>query len=263
MTVGGTLAIYGERLSGSPCKVAAGTLAVGATGVLHSNGGGWGRSSIGGVNVYYSYNDMGDSYNGGAYGGFGGGYSLAPASVTQYGNLNTYGEALRPYLPGSQGGNNTSALGGGTLRIEVAGTLRNGGVISANGKNVGGATGGGAGGAVWISCSKFTNEDGAALFAKGGNNSGNGGSGGGGRILVCEKLAAAKLDALYATGVVPSKVTATEITDANRAEFSAGAISADGGTNGNYSASYPCWSGTAGSIWWLRGRGLGTFIMVR
>ena len=48
-----------------------------------------------------------------------------------------------------------------------------------------------------------------------------------------------------------------------RAEFSAGAISADGGTNINNSATYPCWSGTAGSIWWLRGRGLGTFIMVR
>ena len=263
MTVDGELAIYGERLSGSPCKVAAGTLTVGATGVLHSDCGGWGRSSIGGVNVYYSYNDMGGSYNGGAYGGFGGGYNGKPALVTDYGNKNTYGDALRPYLPGSPGGNWDGSFGGGALRIDVTGQISNAGRISANGTQAGGSCGGGSGGGIWISCSKFVNAAGAAVSADGGNNTNNGGGGGGGRILVCEKLDAAKIDALYATGVVPAKVTATEITDANRAEFSAGAISADGGTNINNSATYPCWSGTAGSIWWLRGRGLGTFIMVR
>ena len=265
MTVNGTLAIYGDSLSGSPVKVAANRLVVGSTGVLHSDGGGWGWKNYHGAKLTYALGAPSslESYNGGAYGGFGGGYNGTPANVTDYGNKRTYGEALRPYLPGSPGPNNDYPFGGGALRIDVAGQISNAGRISANGTQAGGSCGGGSGGGIWISCSKFVNAAGAAVRADGGDNTVNGGGGGGGRILVCEKLDAAKIDALYATGVVPAKVTATEITDANRAEFSVGAISAVGGVNTKHSATYPCWSGTAGSIWWLRGRGLGTFIMVR
>ena len=107
------------------------------------------------------------------------------------------------------------------------------------------------------------NREGASSLAKGGDNTLNGGAGGGGRILVCERLDAAKIDALYSTGVVPDKVTATEITDANVSTFSTGAISVDGGVNVNYSASYPCWGGTAGSIWWLRGQTEGTMLILQ
>lgn len=263
MAVDGSLAIYGERLSGSPCKVAAGTLVVGATGSLHSNSGGWGRSSIGGTHVYYSYNDMGGSYNGGAYGGFGGGYNGNPALVTDYGNKNTYGDALRPYLPGSQGGNWDGALGGGALRIDVAGRVSNNGTISANGKDVGGSAGGGSGGGIWITCHKFVNGAEGSLLARGGNNTNNGGAGGGGRILVCENLTAEQVDALYATGVAPRKVTATEVTDANAAEVFAGTVSAAGGTNVKYSASNSYWSGTAGSVWWLKGGEPPTMFLLR
>ena len=243
MAVDGSLAIYGERLSGSPCKVAAGTLVVGATGSLHSNSGGWGRSSIGGTHVYYSYNDMGGSYNGGAYGGFGGGYN----TPSNYGNKNTYGEALRPYLPGSQGGNWDGALGGGALRIDVAGRVSNNGTISANGKDVGGSTGGGSGGGIWITCHKFVNGAEGSLLARGGN----------------ENLTAEQVDALYATGIAPRKVTATEVTDANASEVFAGIVSAAGGTNVNYSASNSYWSGTAGSIWRLAGKATKFIIVVR
>ena len=265
MTVNGTLSIYGDSLSGSPVKVAANRLVVGATGILNSDGGGWCWKNFHGAELTYSLGGVvGNNYNGGAYGGFGGGYNGTPANVTDYGNKKTYGEPLRPYLPGSPGGNNDGGrFGGGALRIEVVGQLLNNGQIRANGKNSGGACGGGSGGAVWISCSKFVNAAGAMLSADGGKNTDNGGGGGGGRILVCERLDAEKINALYTTGVVPEKVTAIEITDANLAEFSAGAISADGGTNINNSASYPCWSGTAGSVWWLRGRALGTSIKVR
>lgn len=265
LTVNGTLAIYGDGLSGSPVKVAANRLVVGSTGVLRADEGGWGWKNYHGARLTYALGAPVslESYNGGAYGGFGGGYNGTPANVTDYGNKRTYGDALRPYLPGSPGPNNDYPFGGGALRIDVAGQISNAGRISANGTQAGGSCGGGSGGGIWISCSKFVNAAGAAVSADGGNNTNNGGAGGGGRILVCEKLDAAKIDALYATGVVPEKVTAIEITDANLAGFSAGAISADGGTNVNNSATYPCWSGTAGSIWWLRGRGLGTFIMVR
>ena len=265
MTVNGTLALYGDALSGSPVKVAANRLMIGETGVLRADEGGWGWKNYHGARLTYALGAPVslESYNGGAYGGFGGGYNGTPANVTDYGNKRTYGEPLRPYLPGSPGPNNDYPFGGGALRIDVEGQISNAGRISANGTQAGGSCGGGSGGSVWMSCTKFVNAAGAMLSADGGKNTDNGGGGGGGRILVCEKLDAAKIDALYATGVVPAKVTATEITDANRAEFSAGAISADGGVNVKNSASYPCWSGTAGSIWWLRGRGLGTFIMVR
>ena len=264
LTVNGTLALYGDAMSGSPVEVAAKRLVVGATGALHSDGGGWGWTTIGviydyslGASTYYG------SYNGGAYGGFGGGYGNDPSAVTDYGNKRIYGDALRPYLPGSSGVNNYYPFGGGALRIVVEGQISNAGRISANGVTAGGSTGGGSGGGIWITCHKFVNGAEGSLLARGGNNTNNGGAGGGGRILVCERLDAEKINALYTTGVVPEKVTATEITDANLAEFSAGTISADGGTNVNNSASYPCWSGTAGSIWWLRGRALGTSIKVR
>lgn len=265
MTVNGTLSIYGDSLSGSPVKVAANRLVVGATGILNSDGGGWCWKNFHGAELTYSIGGVvGNNYNGGAYGGFGGGYNGTPANVTDYGNKKTYGEPLRPYLPGSPGGNNDGGrFGGGALRIEVVGQLLNNGQIRANGKNSGGACGGGSGGAVWISCSKFVNAAGAMLSADGGKNTDNGGGGGGGRILVCERLDADNINALYATGVAPAKVTATEITAANLAEFSAGAVSAAGGVNVKNSASYPCWSGTVGSVWWLRGRALGTFIRVR
>ena len=264
LTVNGTLALYGDAMSGSPVEVAANRLVVGATGALHSDGGGWGWTTIGviydyslGASTYYG------SYNGGAYGGFGGGYGNDPSAVTDYGNKRIYGDALRPYLPGSSGVNNYYPFGGGALRIVVEGQISNAGRISANGVTAGGSTGGGSGGGIWITCHKFVNGTEGSLLARGGNNTNNGGAGGGGRILVCENLTAEQVDALYATGVAPRKVTATEVTDANAAEVFAGIVSAAGGTNVNYSASNPYWSGTAGSIWWLRGRGLGTFIMVR
>ena len=260
MTVNGTLALNGERLSGSPVKVAAKSLAVGATGVVHADQGGWARDYIDGVNTDYAPGGQnGGSYNGGAYGGFGGGYN----NPKDYGNKRTYGDALRPYLPGSPGGNWSEIRGGGALRIEVEGSLRNNGVISANGSTGGGASGGGSGGSVWISCGKFINGDGAALLAQGGGNTGGGGCGGGGRILVCENLTAEQVDALYATGVAPRKVTATEVTDANASEVFAGIVSAAGGTNVNYSASNSYWSGTAGSIWRLAGKATKFIIVVR
>ena len=88
MAVDGTLAIYGDGLSGSPVKVAANRLVVGSTGVLHSDGGGWGWKNYHGARLTYALGAPVslESYNGGAYGGFGGGYNGTPANVTDYGN---------------------------------------------------------------------------------------------------------------------------------------------------------------------------------
>ena len=265
MTVNGTLALYGDALSGSPVKVAANRLMIGETGVLRADEGGWGWKNYHGARLTYALGAPVslESYNGGAYGGFGGGYNGTPANVTDYGNKRTYGEPLRPYLPGSPGPNNDYPFGGGALRIDVAGQISNAGRISANGVTAGGSTGGGSGGGIWITCHKFVNGAEGSLLARGGNNTNNGGAGGGGRILVCENLTAEQVDALYATGVAPRKATATEVTDANASEVFAGTVSAAGGTNVNYSASNPYWSGTAGSIWRLAGKATKFIIVVR
>ena len=263
MTVDGTLALYGDAMSGSPVKVSAASLAVGATGVLHSNAGGWSWIYLG-INYDYSLGGMaGGSYNGGAYGGFGGGYNGNPSLVKDYANKQTYGDALRPFLPGSPGGNSSGTFGGGALRIDVAGRIVNDGTISANGSTVGASTGGGSGGSVWISCRTFENGAAGALTANGGNNTSNGGAGGGGRILVCEKLSSAQIDALYQTGEAPRKVAAVEVTAENAASLFGGTVTAAGGTNVNYSASNPYWSGTAGSVWRLEGQSAPLIILVR
>ena len=262
MTVNGTLALYGEFLSGSPVKVSAGSLRVGETGRLHSDSGGFGWRSFGGiVTCYAPGGQSGNNYKGGAHGGYGGGYN----TPTDYGNKNTYGDPLRPYRAGSNGGHGDSGdgrLGGGSLRIDVKGSIVNYGRISANGSSNG--TGSGAGGSLWISCSRYRTGVNSVTTANGGTcGSGNGGCGGGGRVLVCERLTASQIDGLYATGSITGRsIEVLEITAANASEFVRGTISAIGGVS-TYSATNPYYSGTDGTVRWIRGPELGTVLFLQ
>ena len=257
LTVDGTLALYGEYLSGSPVKVSADKLRIGATGAIRANGAGWGWVSQNNVTYDYSLGGIsGNNYTGGAHGGHGGTYGDHTAR-----NTRTYGSAMRPYLPGSQGGNNGGAnYGGGALFIEVAGRIVNAGVISANGNAGGGSHGGGSGGSIWIACSRLKGLSDSSLTANGGANNGGAGAGGGGRILVCEGLSAAQIETLWSDAAVPRKVTATEITGENATDFYPGTLTAAGGIS---SGSKDVYSGTAGTIRWLVAPAAGTIFFVQ
>ena len=109
-----------------------------------------------------------------------------------------YGSALRPQTKGSGGGSSCGAVagaGGGTIRLEVSGTLTLEGYIRANG--AGGArsschsyrgAGGGAGGSIWVTTNRLAGSNGR-FYASGGAGGGSrtayrGGGGGGGRVAV-------------------------------------------------------------------------------
>lgn len=267
LTVDGILELRGDAVSGSPLKVSAATLTVGANGNLNANSGGFGWRTFVGLDATYGPGSVaGNNYNGGAYGGYGGGYN----TPGYYANKKTYGDPLRPFIAGSNGGHGSGYLengqsngrrGGGALRIEVAGRIVNLGNISANGSSHG--SGSGAGGSLWISCSRYRTGAGSVTTVNGGTcGANNGGCGGGGRLLVCERLTSAQLEELYATGVAPKRVVATEITDANAAAFANGTISAKGGLS-TFSQTNPYFSGTDGSVWWLRAPAEGTKIILQ
>ncbi len=128
------------------------------------------------------------SGSGGGHGGRGGQGNSAHVNFADGGD--TYGSWEQPVDFGSGGGLETGGRGGGAVRLEVGGTLRLEGVISADGgpnpdNTVGGS---GAGGSVWIETGTMA---GAGLItANGGYNPqsvGMGvgaGGGGGGRIAI-------------------------------------------------------------------------------
>ncbi len=104
-----------------------------------------------------------------------------------------YGSLTEPVTWGSAGGAGSGfqgGNGGGTLRLLVAGTLHNDGLVSAHGNSGGagswGAAGGGAGGSIWISAAVLAGS--GSISANGGAGGaglrGTGGGGGGGRIAL-------------------------------------------------------------------------------
>ena len=111
-----------------------------------------------------------------------------------------YGEGLAPETMGSGGGGGCSGsgiggTGGGTLRLQVSGTLSLSGRLLAQGTSgtncmdsrYGG--GGGSGGSIWLTAGTLDTAPGHEIQAEGGHAGGNhsyyrGGGGGGGRILI-------------------------------------------------------------------------------
>lgn len=113
----------------------------------------------------------------GGAGGNGGGGALGGS---------TYGDFAQPTTIGSGGGTDTSGgIGGGVLRLSIAGTLTVDGSISANGSaGNGNEAAGGAGGSIWIECSGLFGS--GLITANGGasNSPTYSGGGGGGRIAL-------------------------------------------------------------------------------
>jgi len=136
----------------------------------------------------------GDGGGGGGYGGAGG----AGGSTGGAGG-STYGSSVKPLNIGSGGGNggvgdSTGGAGGGAILLNVSGTLKHNGTISANGNIAAtgcsggspkGGGGGGSGGSVWIIANTLQGNGNISVI--GGNTdstncNAGGGGGGGGRI---------------------------------------------------------------------------------
>ena len=121
-----------------------------------------------------------------------------------------YGEAFMPDTKGSGGGScwggGTGATGGGSLRIQVSGTLALAGDLLANGAhgvscaNAYYGSGGGSGGSIWIDAGILTASAGNRIQARGGSSGGSqtsrrGGGGGGGRIMITAAAVSGDIDA--------------------------------------------------------------------
>lgn len=125
------------------------------------------------------------NYNGGGYGGFGGGYQYPWYIGIVYGSVSA------PNAPGSGGGGQRTAgistPGGGAVWIQADGTVVVNGTITANGLDATGYpdnyVGCGSGGGIYIQCDRFAGTNGV-LSAKGGGGLTTSGPGGGGRIAV-------------------------------------------------------------------------------
>jgi len=115
-----------------------------------------------------------------SHGGPGGGYTYGPV----------YGSLTAPETPGS-GGNvkingPTPGQGGGVVRIQASGIVTIHGTIRANGAGRPGGShdNGGAGGAIYITCSRLAGSA-TGLIQANGENAGLGGmAGGGGRVAI-------------------------------------------------------------------------------
>ncbi len=119
---------------------------------------------------------------GGGHGGYGG------ASLSNALGGNAISDPVtQPNQAGTRGGSGIGAVaggnGGGPIQLTVNGTLQVDGTLSANGvTSFGGNSGGGAGGAVWLTVGKLGGV--GTISANGGAGNGVGGGGGGGRISV-------------------------------------------------------------------------------
>ena len=147
-------------------------------GIALDGGGGWwwGVPGAGGY--------LGSGYYGGGGGGYGGG---GGAGLSGPGGA-TYGSTAAPTDLGGAGGgapiepyNLNAGAGGGALRLTVGGTLAVDGKLSADGAP-GAATGGGAGGSVWLAARTLTGT--GLISANGGRGDAADGGGGGGRIAL-------------------------------------------------------------------------------
>jgi hypothetical protein len=100
----------------------------------------------------------------------------------------TYDSTMSPVNLGSGGGTysgfSTGGAGGGSIQLNVTGTLQAAGKISANGGNGSGTGGGGgSGGSIWLTVGTLSGS--GFITASGGSGAGSiGGGGGGGRIAI-------------------------------------------------------------------------------
>ena len=218
-----TLSLFSDYLTGGSVKVAAGSVAVGASATIEANEKGymWLDST-----TPPDAPGLGFSYNyGGSHGGVGGGWSTP----------NTYGQRLAPVQPGSPNGcyqgYGDINRGGGLVRIHAAGTIAIDGTVSANAKATG-SYGGGSGGGIWLTAHAFAFGADAALTARGGRSNYSS-KGGGGRIALGWQLTEAQIEALAATGGA-GLPAARELDEAAfRERFGNGTMTVDVGSIGD------------------------------
>lgn len=156
----------------------AGDATIDVLGAIYADGRGYPSASGPGAGTSGTY--AGGAGHGGAGANSGNGYAGG----------GTYGNFLAPVALGSGGGNDTNTgwgggVGGGVLRMNVEGTLRVDGEITADGfPGTCCEAGGGAGGSIWIECGSF--EGAGAITANGGagSNGSVSGGGGGGRVAL-------------------------------------------------------------------------------
>jgi hypothetical protein len=122
------------------------------------------------------------SGGGGGHGGYGG-----ASLFNALGGAVTTDSVTEPTTSGSQGGfgggNGAGGFGGGALQITVRGILQLDGRISAEGVTSSNLnSGGGSGGAVWLTLGKLTGA--GSISANGGAGNNGGGGGAGGRIAI-------------------------------------------------------------------------------
>ncbi|KAI0238003.1 hypothetical protein LSAT2_011371 [Lamellibrachia satsuma] len=152
----------------------------------------------------------------GSHGGRGG---TTHGSFLSSGEAPAYDTFIKPDQPGSGGGGPTGGTGGGVIHI-VSNKVTIGGIVSADGTDGQGDSGGGAGGSILI---EVTNQGpfngGGLITAHGGRGAGRGGGGAGGRITVIFKQESSSYSGhLYAYGGIagdmeniqpPSSITAS------------------------------------------------------
>jgi len=117
------------------------------------------------------------------YGGGGGSYGGVGLDDSGKAGV-VYGSSIAPEAPGSGGGSgNTGSpgAGGGEIRLDVNGTLRLDGQVSARGEAGTGRGAGGSGGSIYVTAGTLA---GTGTFVSQGGDGTGGGSGGGGRIAV-------------------------------------------------------------------------------
>lgn len=174
-------------LQGTPTLTAT-TLTVDSGAAISADGQGYGSASGpgAGTNGAWAYNPAG----GAGHGGYGGDSSSGRAGGT------IYNDVYQPQLPGSGGGladGFAGGAGGGAIHLIVTdaftlnGTLRSNGI---NGNGDFGASGGGAGGSIWLEADTISGNGvisangGAGGGTRFGNAYGIAGGGAGGRIAI-------------------------------------------------------------------------------
>lgn len=165
------------------------TLTVASNGWIHADGMGFPEGQGPGAPVYFS-----SGYRGAGGGGHGGRGGYGVGNHGGYGGGSSYGSLREPVALGSGGGRNgdePAGPGGGAIRISASEMLIQGRLSAEGGMGNKGVTsnyrasGGGAGGSIWIDASTFSGN--GLVSSAGGDGAGDGihsGGGSGGRIAV-------------------------------------------------------------------------------
>jgi hypothetical protein len=206
---GGQLVLKGDSATGRIAALELGDLVIESGGVIRADGEGCqpiandkgtapdaNNACVGGASGTGGNGTDGVGAGGGGHGGAGGKGAAGAAGLP-------YGSATLPERFGATGGRSLGSgggnggAGGGVISISAEAFIHDG-LISANGLVGGGndfrASGGGAGGSIFLSATSFAGTTGI-FVARGGNALGTAGGGGGGRVAVVYDTATFAFDA--------------------------------------------------------------------